>query len=109
MIKYNVNDHIHIKLTDYGKELIIKDYGYTYFEHCVESNKTEQGYYRLQLWTVMSYFGKYLYNGGKLPFEPNIYIEVDNLMSEIINMMSDVDDQIKSLNPVKETSQNMEA
>ena len=75
MIKYNLNDFIHIKLTDYGKELIIKDYGIGYYEACVESHKTEEGYYRLQLWTVMSYFGKYLYNGGKLPFDPNIYFE----------------------------------
>lgn len=81
MLKCNVNDCILIKLTDYGKELIIKDYGYSYFEHCVENNKNEQGYYRLQLWTVMSYFGKYLYNGCKLPFEPNIYVGTDNSIS----------------------------
>lgn len=75
MTKYNLNDCIHIKLTDYGKELIIKDYGKDYFDCCVEVYKTDNGYYRLQLWTVMSYFGKYLYNGCKLPFEPNIYFE----------------------------------
>ena len=36
MVKYNVNNYIYIKLTDYGKELIIKEYGYSYFEACDE-------------------------------------------------------------------------
>ena len=83
MTKFNMNDCIHIKLTDYGRDLIIKNYGYPYFKTCVESNKTDQGYYRLQLWKVMSYFGERLYNGCKLPFEMTIYFEKDELESDV--------------------------
>ena len=72
MVKYNINNYIFIKLTDYGKELIIKKHGYSYFEACVESNKREGGYYQLQCHEVMNYFGEHLYNGCKMPFEPTV-------------------------------------
>lgn len=75
MVKYNVNSHIYIKLTDYGKEIIIKKYGYSYFEHCVEANKEENGLYRLQLHQVMNYFGEHLFNGCEMPFETTVYFD----------------------------------
>lgn len=75
MVEYNVNFHIYIKLTDYGKELIIKKYGYSFFETLIEGNKQKNGYYRLQCHEVMSYFGDHLYNGCKMPFEPTVYFD----------------------------------
>lgn len=75
MIKYNVNNHMFVKLTDYGKELIINKYGYGYFNACVESNKQDNGYYRLQCHSIMNYFGEHIYNGCKLPFEPTVYFD----------------------------------
>ena len=80
--KTNLNYHIYVKLTDYGKELIIKDYGYGYFEACIENNKQPDGYYRLQLWEVMKMFGTYCYNGCKLPLETAVYFDDDGIEVE---------------------------
>ena len=71
--KTNVNYHINVKLTNYGKELIIKDCGYDYFEKCVEINKQPDGYYSFQLWDLMQLLGRYCFNGYKLPFETTVY------------------------------------
>jgi hypothetical protein len=68
-----------------GKELIIKDYGYSYFEHCVESNKQPDGYYQLQAHTVMMLLGEYCYNGARqLPFELNVYF-TDKDLEEVVD------------------------
>lgn len=75
MIKYNVNNYMYIKITDFGKELIINKFGYSYFENCVERNKQENGYYKLQCHHIMNYFGEHLYNGCKIPFEPTVYLD----------------------------------
>ena len=71
--KTNVNYHINVKLTNYGKELIIKDCGYDYFEKCVEINKQPDGYYSFQLWDLMQLLGRYCFNGCNLPFETAVY------------------------------------
>ena len=80
--KTNLNYHIYVKLTDYGKELIIKDYGYSYFEVCIESNKQPNGYYRLQMWEVMQMFGRYCFNGCKLPLETGVYFDASEVEVE---------------------------
>lgn len=79
MVKYNINNYIYIKLTDYGKQLIIKEYGCSYFEACVESNKQENGYYKLQCHEVMRYFGEHLFNGCEMPFETTVYFDKHEL------------------------------
>lgn len=79
MVKYNLNYHMYIKLTDYGKNLIINKYGHSYFKACVESCKQDNGYYRLQCHEIMRYFGEYLYNGCKMPLEPTVYLEESEL------------------------------
>lgn len=68
--KFNVNDFVKIKLTDYGKELL-------------ESGKLrahvprkENGFYVLQLWELMNVFGEHVGNGCKIPFETAILLEV---------------------------------
>ena len=80
--KMNLNYYIYVKLTDYGKELIIKDCGYGYFEHCVENNKQPDGYYKLQMHQVMQLLGKYCYNGCKLPLETCVYFDDDSIEVE---------------------------
>lgn len=80
-LKYNVNYHMYVKLTNYGKELIIKKHGYDYFEACIESCKQENGYYQLQCHEVMSLFGDHIGNGCKLPFEPTVYFDSKDLES----------------------------
>ena len=80
--KTNLNYYIYVKLTDYGKELIIKDYGYSYFEVCIERNKQPDGYYRLQLWEVMQMLGTYCYNGCKLPLETAVYFDESEIEVE---------------------------
>ena len=78
-VKYNVNSHMYVKLTTYGKEQIIKKNGYGYFEHCVEKFKQEDGYYKLQCHTVMDLFGDCIYTGCKLPFETTVYFDSKDL------------------------------
>lgn len=80
-VKYNVNYHMYVKLTNYGKELIIKKRGYDYFEACIESCKQENGYYQLQCHEVMSLFGDHIGNGCKLPFETTVYFDSKDLES----------------------------
>lgn len=78
-VQYNVNSHMYVKLTNYGKELIIKKHGYDYFEACIEAYKKANGYYQLQCHQVMSLFGEYIGNGCKVPFEPTVYFDSADL------------------------------
>ena len=80
--KTNLNYYIYVKLTDYGKGLIIEDCGYGYFEACIESKKQPNGYYKLQMHQVMQLLGKYCYNGCKLPLETSVYFDDDGIEVE---------------------------
>ena len=80
--KMNLNRYIYVKLTTYGKGRIIEDWGYGYFEHCIESNKQPDGYYKLQMHQVMHLLGKYCYNGCKLPLELAVYFDDDSIEVE---------------------------
>ena len=80
--KFNINDYMYVKLTDFGKEKIIEKCGYGYFEHCIESRKQPDGYYQLQAHTVMRLLGEYLWNGTlNMPFDLNVYFTDENLKS----------------------------
>ena len=75
MYKYNLNYYIYVELTDYGKELIIRENGYEYFKILVEGNKQENGLYKLQMHEFMRLLGKHLFNGCKMPCKPTIYFD----------------------------------
>lgn len=75
MYKYNLNYYIYVELTDYGKELIIKENGYEYFRVCVEREKQENGLYKFQMHEFMRLLGNHLFNGCKMPCKPTIYFD----------------------------------
>lgn len=80
-IKYNINNYVKVKITDYGREKLREHHykilgsfslGYT------EPKTDENGYTRFQMHDLFHRLGECLINGGEMPFEPNIIIEVDN-------------------------------
>ena len=75
MNKYNLNYYIYVELTDYGKELIIKENGYSYFKTIVEGNKQKNGLYKLQMHEFMNLLGQHLFNGCKMPCKPTVYFD----------------------------------
>lgn len=81
-VKFNLNYHILVRLTDLGKKLIIKKYGYGYFETIWESEKTSDGYYKVQTYEFMNMFGKHLFNGCEMPCEPTVYFLEEDLEKE---------------------------
>ena len=83
--KFNLNYYMYVKLTDFGKQKIIEKNGYDYFEHCIESYKQPNGYYRLQAHEVMYLLGEYCTlwaRPGELPFELNVYFSDKDLEVE---------------------------
>lgn len=76
-MKFNVNNYVAIQLTDFGKEILRKEHAeifknmdYPY----IEPKEDADGWSKWQMHTLMYFFGKYTYNGGKLPFNTNIII-----------------------------------
>lgn len=80
---FNINNYVKVKLTDLGKETLLRDNNEFWIKH----NKPEfienfalpkediMGYSTFQLWSLMSKFGPYLGNGRPLMFETEIIIE----------------------------------
>ena len=70
-MKFNVNDEVKIKLTERGLEILEKEDLVSLFDH---SKCDEDGWYKVQLWWLMSVFGKHIYLGCNVPFETEIEI-----------------------------------
>lgn len=70
----NLNDHVKVKLTDFGrgvlKDLYVTKLGIVDYE----IKEDEEGYYHTQVHLLMNIFGEHLHQGGKLPFEMNICV-----------------------------------
>ena len=85
-IKFNTNHDVKVKLTDYGRDILRKQHQeflkqWPSAKGLVEDGLPKEdsdGWSTWQLWSLMSELGEYLYLGGKLPFETNIIILVDN-------------------------------
>ncbi len=75
MYKYNLNNYIYVELTDYGKQLIISENGYDYFNILIERNKQKDGLYKLQMHDFMRLLGNHLFNGCKMPCKPTVYFD----------------------------------
>jgi hypothetical protein len=73
VIKFNVNNRVKIKLTDTGKEILAKYWGYR-VPNWYDSHTDTDGYTMFQLHEVMHIFGPYVYNGCTIPFETTILI-----------------------------------
>lgn len=81
-LKMNINDHIKVKLTDYGKRMLEDA-----FSVC-EDNKNlnrytqsdENGYTKFQMWDFIQLLGEYMILGQEKVIETEILIcvEVEN-------------------------------
>jgi len=69
-MKFNINENVKVKLTDYGKE-ILRNNNYHYFYPIKEGN---EGWSKWQLWALMEELGSYCGLGKSLPFETEIEI-----------------------------------
>lgn len=84
MVKFNINDHVKVKLTEKGRDIYYHRYD-DWFGQFPNSDYVpiasypevdEDGYTEIQLWHLMEIFGPYLYNGCNVPFEDNnIYFD----------------------------------
>ena len=83
MIKFNINDHVKVKLTDLGKDIYLHQYDrinkvYSNYSKTIltPSNPKvdKDGYTDFQLWELMQLYGQHLHMGTKLPFETEIML-----------------------------------
>ena len=85
MKKFNANNIVKVKLTEYGLKILEKSHYEMLKRMTPESAKLvgpfqapkvdENGYSEFQLWQLMYYFGPYMYNFSNQPFETDILID----------------------------------
>jgi len=82
-IKFNINDPVKVKVTEYGYEVWLEysnqfvKYSPTYPVTTIEELKAKQdddGYTEFQLWDMMSIFGSKMQMGFKNPIDTNIIL-----------------------------------
>jgi hypothetical protein len=76
-IVLNVNDNVHVRLTEFGIEQFKKWHNATWSTIPVETPDSsppidKDGWSKFQLWVLMDIFGSVMYNGGPVPFETEI-------------------------------------
>lgn len=82
MIKFNLNDHVLVKITEHGVEYLKQRHNErNSFYHgaigdFIPPVVDENGYTKYQLWRLMQDFGPAIFMGGNLPIDTNILIEV---------------------------------
>ena len=88
---FNINDFVKVKLTDRGKYIyrhnfdvlnanILRNGGTPIIP--IELEYDDDGYVEFQLWHLMEIFGRYLFNGCKLPFETTIKLKSGDIKYE---------------------------
>jgi hypothetical protein len=71
----NLNDTVYVKLTDYGRELMLKNYDALWAGRAVPPYKFNlpqedaDGFSRWQLWALMQEFGPHICLGMRHPFD----------------------------------------
>jgi hypothetical protein len=79
MKQFNLNDFVHVKLNEKGREIVQKDYeryGFSInLEERFKSDKVE-GYHMFQFWDFMQIFGEHINIGNYPP------IDLDVIMSD---------------------------
>ena len=82
-IDFNVNHEVMVKLTDYGRDKLRRDYdemmaAYPKLTHEYSAPKEDnEGYSKWQLHSLMSRLGGFMLMGGDLPFETEIKIIIN--------------------------------
>lgn len=72
-LKFNVNDHVLVKLTDKGRDDLR--------EYLGELKEDANGHVRVQLWVLMAACGQHMHmtlRTEDLPFETTMYLEPDS-------------------------------
>lgn len=80
-MKFNVNNYVKVRLTDYGREILYKEWLKFQKTHpdIIKKSFTlpeedSDGWTMFQGWKLMNTFGRYVLPGHKLPFEAEIEI-----------------------------------
>lgn len=82
-VKTNLNYAVKVKLNDDGIDILRKNHEVLYSHiglldsHPFSVKLDEEGYYRVQLWTLMQDFGPYISLGRIPPFDTDILIGLD--------------------------------
>lgn len=83
VIDVNINDQVLIRLTDHGRECLLKNYDQLKAIHGGKfpfpfklPKEDNEGRSRWQLWRLLEEFGPHMHMGSKLPFETKISIEI---------------------------------
>lgn len=86
---FNINYTVKIRLTKYGKELLMKQWkdfwrsvGKLDENPYTPPEEDENGYVEFQMWDLMRDFGSYCGLGYELPFETVILIDEKDLKDE---------------------------
>lgn len=78
-MKFNVNEYVKVRLTDYGLSILEQDWNEIRAQApslgpwkppAIDAD----GYSKHQLWSLMNHFGPHIGMGMKLPFETEIII-----------------------------------
>ena len=79
-MKMNINNHVKVKLTTYGKEILHRQFDefhesyLSVFREFVLPNEDADGWSEWQMWYLMKTFGGYISLGRDVPFETEIEI-----------------------------------
>ena len=85
-IPFNINFHVKVKLTPYGRERLKKDHE-DFWKHVIPKTAIEykppreddEGWSRWQLWSLMKKIGPYMSLGNEEPIHMNIIIITEDV------------------------------
>lgn len=82
-MKFNVNDKVRVRLTDYGRQCLADNYHRLSVSARVPisaPNPTpdDEGWTEWQLWTLMQEFGPHMRMGSAVPFETTVELVPPN-------------------------------
>ena len=70
-MKFNINNDVLVKLTPAGRGIVL----FNGDEKMSNFKEDKDGHIKIQLWVLMSYFGKHFYLGCNPPFETEIELK----------------------------------
>lgn len=71
MIEYNLNENVHVRLNNTGRNIYKNHMQSLNSNLSTEPEVDENGYTKFQLWDLMHIFGKYISLGLPTPFDKN--------------------------------------
>jgi len=104
-VKFNINDTVRVRLTDYGRAVLREDWqSTTNIYYASQERRAIRGEYKppkedahgwseWQLWALMEAFGEHTGHGCRLSFETEIEIssaEVERLTAELARLRAEV-------------------